>query len=730
MDNDYKVKLDIFEGPLDLLLYLIKKDEIDIYDIPIERITRQYLEYLDAFKILDLDIAGDFVVMAANLIYIKSRSLLPKDQRPPEETAEEDDPRWELVRQLIEYKKFKDAAGHLQQRELAREGLFTRVPETPEFAAERPLAEVSIFDLINAFNGALKRLHKPEDLREIFQENFTVSDKIDLIMKMTSSGVPLRFYELFAGVASRTEVVVTFLAAAGAGAAEADQGAPVRGVRRDRAGELGDAGLAELKRGRLRLRIRLGLRRRTFPSSLTLNRTPDLASFSVPSRKPYSPAGPIVAPFPPDVATIPSSRTVPLVLFPRPHSRTMHPLAPAMPILSAARIFLDFHREKMFSRVRQTRTSMPREFWRVLRSQWASLAGAKFRRVLLRVRAPMKILVIGGGGREHALCWKLRQSPRATEIFCAPGNAGTAALGRNVPIPITDLRRAAALRAGGENRPHRGRAGRRAGRGHRRSFPKPRAAHFRADPRRRALRVVEGLCQAIHGAPRHPDGALRGIHRQRGGAPLLPADEIPCRDQGGWPRARQRRGHRRHAEEAAKAIYRMMEQRQFGEAGRRVVIEEFLEGEECSIHALVDGGSYALFPGAQDHKQVFDGDRGPNTGGMGAYSPAPLLTPELEAQVRTEVMDRFIQGLAADGLEFRGLLYPGLMVTRYRPEGAGVQLPLRRSRDAGLPAAAGIRSRGCAGGRDRRPAGAAGLALENGGGRLRGDGLGGIPRRL
>ena len=92
MDNDYKVKLDIFEGPLDLLLYLIKKDEIDIYDIPIERITRQYLEYLDAFKILDLDIAGDFVVMAANLIYIKSRSLLPKDQRPPDEAAEEDDP--------------------------------------------------------------------------------------------------------------------------------------------------------------------------------------------------------------------------------------------------------------------------------------------------------------------------------------------------------------------------------------------------------------------------------------------------------------------------------------------------------------------------------------------------------------------------------------------------------------------------------------------------------------
>src|SRR5215210_798220 len=169
MDSDYKVKLEIFEGPLDLLLYLIKKDEIDIYDIPIERITKQYLEYMEVFKSLDLDVAGDFVVMAANLIYIKSRSLLPKDQQPPEEMAEEDDPRWELVRQLIEYKKFKDAAGHLQQLEAAQENLFSRVPEKPDFAGERPIAEVGIFDLINAFQNVLKRLNQTEDLREIFE---------------------------------------------------------------------------------------------------------------------------------------------------------------------------------------------------------------------------------------------------------------------------------------------------------------------------------------------------------------------------------------------------------------------------------------------------------------------------------------------------------------------------------------------------------------------------------
>ena len=116
METEYKVRLEIFEGPLDLLLYLIKRDELDIYDISIERITRQYLEYLQAFKELNIEVAGEFVVMAANLIYLKSRSLLPADQQPPEEDAEEDDPRWELIRQLIEYKKFKEAAAQLETR--------------------------------------------------------------------------------------------------------------------------------------------------------------------------------------------------------------------------------------------------------------------------------------------------------------------------------------------------------------------------------------------------------------------------------------------------------------------------------------------------------------------------------------------------------------------------------------------------------------------------------------
>jgi segregation and condensation protein A len=211
--QEYKVKLEVFEGPLDLLLYLIKRDEIDIYDIPIGHITKQYLEFMELFKMLDLDVAGEFVVMAANLIYIKSRSLLPVSVQPPDEEAEEEDPRWELVRQLLEYKKFKEAAAHLGHLEVERQGIFARAPEPPDSLPERPLGDVSVFDLINAFNKILKRLEKkPENLAEIFEENFTVSDKIDLILKMVSGGTALLFTELFSSAASRGEIVVTFLA--------------------------------------------------------------------------------------------------------------------------------------------------------------------------------------------------------------------------------------------------------------------------------------------------------------------------------------------------------------------------------------------------------------------------------------------------------------------------------------------------------------------------------------
>jgi segregation and condensation protein A len=212
METDYKVKLEVFEGPLDLLLYLIKQDEIDIYDISLERITSQYLEYLQAFKELNIELAGEFIVMAANLIYLKSRSLLPVDQQPPGEDAEEDDPRWELIRQLIEYKKFKEAAGDLHLRELEQEAIFAR--GAPSASSENPLhlEEVGIFQLINAFQSVIKRIESQQEVQEIFGERFSVSEKIDAILRRVATGTPLRFSDLFGAAVSRLEVVVTFLA--------------------------------------------------------------------------------------------------------------------------------------------------------------------------------------------------------------------------------------------------------------------------------------------------------------------------------------------------------------------------------------------------------------------------------------------------------------------------------------------------------------------------------------
>ena len=212
-EEEYKVRLDIFEGPLDLLLYLIKRDELDIYTISIERITKQYLEYIDTFKMLNIDLASEFVVMAANLMYIKSRTLLPKPEQPPEEDVEDDDPRWDLIRQLVEYKKFKDAASYLGLRELEQGELFEHVPEAPKLpTGPPPPPNVSIFDLIRAFQNVLKRFQEELELGEIQDDPFTVSDKIDYLMERFAPGSRLTFADLFDRASSRTEVIVTFLA--------------------------------------------------------------------------------------------------------------------------------------------------------------------------------------------------------------------------------------------------------------------------------------------------------------------------------------------------------------------------------------------------------------------------------------------------------------------------------------------------------------------------------------
>ncbi|HEY5915536.1 MAG TPA: segregation/condensation protein A [Verrucomicrobiae bacterium] len=212
--SDYKVKFEIFEGPLDLLLYLIKKEEVDIYEVNLTRLATQFIEYIDTMRLLDLEIAGEFLVMAATLMYIKSRELLPVDQQV--ETDGEDDgedPRWELIRQLVEYKKFKDAAGQLGVLEARQESVFPRVPGKLEFEAEGPArAEASIFDLLNAVNLVLARFGQRGDQRDIFEDKWSVSEKIEHLMRALNERQRLKFSELFEGVTSRTEVVVTFLA--------------------------------------------------------------------------------------------------------------------------------------------------------------------------------------------------------------------------------------------------------------------------------------------------------------------------------------------------------------------------------------------------------------------------------------------------------------------------------------------------------------------------------------
>jgi segregation and condensation protein A len=213
--TEYKVKFEVFEGPLDLLLYLIKKEEVDIYEVNLTQLATQFIEYIEVMRLLDLEIAGEFLVMASTLMYIKSRELLPVEQQVAVEGEEEgEDPRWELIRQLVEYKKFKDAAARLQTLEIRQEEVFPRLPVQPDFAPEetRGRSQASLFDLINAVNGILKRVNQREDLRDIFEDKWTISEKIESILKQINQSRAIKFSALFAAATSRTEVVVTFLA--------------------------------------------------------------------------------------------------------------------------------------------------------------------------------------------------------------------------------------------------------------------------------------------------------------------------------------------------------------------------------------------------------------------------------------------------------------------------------------------------------------------------------------
>jgi segregation and condensation protein A len=207
----YKIKLEIFEGPLDLLLYLVKKDHLNICDIPIAKVTDQYLAYLELMKLLDLNIAGEFLVMAATLMQIKSKMLLPQDEQKAEE--EQEDPRAELVRRLLEYEKFKEIAENLRQREVSQQEVFRR-PKTElpvETAGKEVYFEASIFDLISAFTKALKDVPK-EVFYQVIKDEFTVEEKVHNILHLLLEKNSVTLSGLFEQTKSKVEIVVTFLA--------------------------------------------------------------------------------------------------------------------------------------------------------------------------------------------------------------------------------------------------------------------------------------------------------------------------------------------------------------------------------------------------------------------------------------------------------------------------------------------------------------------------------------
>lgn len=209
--NGIYFKLPVFEGPLDLLLHLIKESKIDIYDIPIFEITRQYLGYIKLLKDLNLEIAGDFLVMAATLIHIKSKMLLPPDEEEKEDLFE--DPRTELVQRLLEYQSYKDSSLHLRKREEIWKNIFTRsIPDKDdlEFDSEPALFEANVFDLISAFQKLLEKA--PEHIREITRETLTVADKINYIIERLENDDGVRFEELFEKGHTKLTLIVTFLA--------------------------------------------------------------------------------------------------------------------------------------------------------------------------------------------------------------------------------------------------------------------------------------------------------------------------------------------------------------------------------------------------------------------------------------------------------------------------------------------------------------------------------------
>jgi len=274
----------------------------------------------------------------------------------------------------------------------------------------------------------------------------------------------------------------------------------------------------------------------------------------------------------------------------------------------------------------------------------------------------MRILVVGSGGREHALVWKLAQSPRVTRLYAAPGNAGIAEQAECAPVPATDLAGLAAFAekekvdltvVGPEVPLTLGLVDEFERRGLR-TFGASRAAAEIEGSKAfaKALMVKYGIPTAAYREFRESDAAIAYV-RDRGAPIVVKADGLAA-GKGALVC--------RTLAEAVAAVRLIMEERAFGEAGDRVVVEECLEGEEASFLAFTDGQTVLPLASAQDHKPIFDNDEGPNTGGMGAYSPAPVVSALLHRQIMDRVMLPTVRAMAAEGRPYRGVLYAGLMI--------------------------------------------------------------------
>src|SRR5262245_56090913 len=279
----------------------------------------------------------------------------------------------------------------------------------------------------------------------------------------------------------------------------------------------------------------------------------------------------------------------------------------------------------------------------------------------------MKILVIGSGGREHALTWKLRQSPHADRIFCAPGNAGTDEIAENVAILASDL--VALVSFAKQNRvdltvvgPDDPLAA-----GIVDLFTSEKLRAFGPDKSAARLESSKIFAKELMRAQKIPTAAACTFSDSSAALHYCEHLRFPIVIKADGLALGKGVVIASDPATAESTIDEMMNQARFGDAGRRVVIEEFLHGSECSLHALVDGKNYRLLESARDHKRAFDGDEGPNTGGMGAFSPANNWNSKLQSRFDAEIMKPLLRGLIHQGVTFRGLLYPGLIMTSEGP---------------------------------------------------------------